>query len=638
MASTYSDYKFELIGTGEQAGTWGATTNTNLGTAIEQAIGGKADITMSSTSETLTLTNTNAAQDARALYLNLSGTPGGAATLNVPAIEKAYIVKNGTNQAVTVKVTGQTGVAIPTGKTMHLYNNGTDVVTALDNLPAGTTINNAAIGTVTSVSGTGTVQGLTLTGTVTSSGNLTLGGSLSAVNLASQVTGTLPSANGGTAQSTYTTGDLLYASGTNTLAKRGIGSTGQVLTVTGGVPTWATPAAGDVTSVTASSPLASSGGSTPNISFTGTLPVANGGTGQTSYTNGQLLIGNTSGNTLTKATLTAGAGISVTNGAGSITIASTATGDVVGPASSTDNGIALFDSTTGKLLKDSASQDGFVYGLRLGRGPGGQVSNTVFGGSGPMGANTTGVFNTVIGHESLYSNTSGTRNTAIGSGALQDITTGEYNTGIGAAVGVTTAAGGSRNTYVGVAAGRGGGDDNVCLGYFADASTSSPSNAANRIVIGVSISGQGDNYFTFGKAGNVVYNQFTVNNSWTRSSDERLKRNIQDDTLGLSFITKLRPVTFQWKPSNEVPQELTDHYFEENKMDLEATMNGFIAQDVKQALDEVGAGTQGVWSVEKDSTQAVSREMFIMPLVNAVKELKAEIDTLKAEIATLKGG
>jgi hypothetical protein len=58
----------------------------------------------------------------------------------------------------------------------------------------------------------------------------------------------------------------------------------------------------------------------PNT-FNGTLPVANGGTGQTSYTNGQLLIGNTTGNTLTKATLTAGTGVTITNGAGSITIA-----------------------------------------------------------------------------------------------------------------------------------------------------------------------------------------------------------------------------------------------------------------------------------------------------------------------------
>jgi hypothetical protein len=136
MASTYSALKIELIGTGEQSGTWGTTTNTNLGTAIEQAIVGKADVTVSSTSVTLTLTDSNALQNARALYLNLSGTPGGAATLNVPAIEKNYIVKNGTNQTVTIKVSGQTGVTIPVGKTVLVYNDGTDVVTAVDHIPS----------------------------------------------------------------------------------------------------------------------------------------------------------------------------------------------------------------------------------------------------------------------------------------------------------------------------------------------------------------------------------------------------------------------------------------------------------------------------------------------------------------------
>lgn len=63
--------------------------------------------------------------------------------------------------------------------------------------------------------------------------------------------------------------------------------------------------------------------------ITGTLPVGNGGTGQTSYTNGQLLIGNTTGNTLTKSTLTAGTGVSISNGAGSITISATGTGGTV---------------------------------------------------------------------------------------------------------------------------------------------------------------------------------------------------------------------------------------------------------------------------------------------------------------------
>jgi hypothetical protein len=156
MASTYStNLKIELIGTGEQSNSWGSTTNTNFGTAVEQAIVGKADITMSSTTVTLTLTNTNAAQNARAIYLNLTGTPGGAATLEVPAVQKPYIVKNGSNQVVTVKVSGQTGVAVPVGKTMWLYNNGSDVVNAIDNLPSGATIGGVAIGTTQVYPGAG---------------------------------------------------------------------------------------------------------------------------------------------------------------------------------------------------------------------------------------------------------------------------------------------------------------------------------------------------------------------------------------------------------------------------------------------------------------------------------------------------
>jgi hypothetical protein len=176
MASTYSAIKIELIGTGDQSGTWGDTTNANLGTAIEQAIVGKADVTISSASVTLTLTDSNALQDARALFLNLTGTPGSAATLNVPAIEKNYIVKNGTNEIVTIKVAAQTGVAIPVGKTVLVYNNGTDVVTAVDHIPSLT------LGAALPVASGGT--GITSFG----AGVATFLGTPSSANLASAVT------------------------------------------------------------------------------------------------------------------------------------------------------------------------------------------------------------------------------------------------------------------------------------------------------------------------------------------------------------------------------------------------------------------------------------------------------------------
>lgn len=127
MSSTYSDLKIELITTGEQSGTWGDTTNTNLGTAIEEAITGSADVTFAAGPVTLTLTDTNSSQTARNLRLNLTGTTGGAQNLIVPAIEKQYIVNNGCADAITVKNSTGTGVAVPAGKSMILFNDGTNV-------------------------------------------------------------------------------------------------------------------------------------------------------------------------------------------------------------------------------------------------------------------------------------------------------------------------------------------------------------------------------------------------------------------------------------------------------------------------------------------------------------------------------
>jgi hypothetical protein len=183
MASTYSQYKLELIGTGEQAGTWGTTTNSNFGSAtpgtyqgFEQAIGGKATIDLSAGGTiALTLTNSNAAQNARALFFDLSGSPSGAVTLQVPAIQKSYIVKNGSGQTVTVEISGGTGVAVPNGSTTVVYADGTNVVTGLNYAPAltlGAALPVASGGTGITSFGTGVATALGQN--VTGSGGIAL--------------------------------------------------------------------------------------------------------------------------------------------------------------------------------------------------------------------------------------------------------------------------------------------------------------------------------------------------------------------------------------------------------------------------------------------------------------------------------
>ena len=169
MASTYSNLKIELIGTGDQSGTWGVTTNTNLGTAIEEAITGSADVSFSSADVTLTLTNTNTTPTARNLRLNLTGTVSAAQNLIVPAIEKQYIVNNTLGYDITVKNSTGTGVAVPAGKSMIVFNTGSNVVETVTALATGTVIPvaNGGTGVTTSTGTTNVVLSAspTLTGT-----------------------------------------------------------------------------------------------------------------------------------------------------------------------------------------------------------------------------------------------------------------------------------------------------------------------------------------------------------------------------------------------------------------------------------------------------------------------------------------
>ena len=133
MASQYSALKIQLMATGENSGTWGNVTNDNLGVAIEEAIAESADVTFSGSNVSITLSDTNASQEARNLRLNLTGTSvASTQALTVPDIEKPYIVNNGLTDDVEVMNSTGSNVTVPAGKTMWVYSTGAGVVDAMN--------------------------------------------------------------------------------------------------------------------------------------------------------------------------------------------------------------------------------------------------------------------------------------------------------------------------------------------------------------------------------------------------------------------------------------------------------------------------------------------------------------------------
>ena len=252
---------------------------------------------------------------------------------------------------------------------------------------------------------------------------------------------------------------------------------------------------------------------------------------------------------------------------------------------------------------------------------------------------TTADRNCAVGYAALTTNILSDRNTAIGAYSLYTMNVGSnedgYNTAAGEQSGyaITT---GQFNTMLGGLAGDGHqtGDGNICLGYNTETSAV---DADYQFVIGYGVTGTANSTVTIGVSGNTA--SLALDGSDTNwaaaSSDMRLKENIKASTAGLSFINDLRPVTYNWKKAGEVPTDMPQYEEGSEKpclgYEYGMTYHGFIAQEVKEAIDKHPELEEGfkMWKEYDSGVQTVADGNVIPMLVKAVQELSAEVNSLK---------
>lgn len=381
--STYStNLKVQLIGTGEENGTWGDVTNNAFSNVFEQAIVGYGTVNFSSDANTtLTLANGNTSQTARNLYLNVTSSVSLSTTRDViipsitagsTPIQKLYIVKNATTGSQSIRVIGATGtgITIPNGSTVMVYSNGTnvvDVATYFSSLTLGSLALTTPLATSSGGTGSSSTTYCNLASNVTGTLPIANGGtgttSTTFVNLTTNVTGTLPVANGGTGITSFgaNVATWLGTPSSANLAAAVTDETGSGALVFGTSPSLTTPSLTTPTlttprlagSSTGYSTFASSNASATN--YTITFPAEN-------MTTGFRNIPNTGTKTSSYTLATGDVGKYVQVGAsGSIVVPNStfADGDVVSVINTNTTGITMtFNTTTANISGSTTNKGG----------------------------------------------------------------------------------------------------------------------------------------------------------------------------------------------------------------------------------------------------------------------------------------
>jgi len=245
---------------------------------------------------------------------------------------------------------------------------------------------------------------------------------------------------------------------------------------------------------------------------------------------------------------------------------------------------------------------------------------------------TTAANNTALGYEALGKATTGGDNVGVGRAAALDVTTGTSHTAVGVEALENTTTG-TENTAVGKQAGRNltTGSYNVIVGSSSSTASATSSNAQG---FGYELT-CGDNYTTIGQGTSDIRAEHGVA-TWATVSDERVKKDIEDATVGLEFINDLRPVTFNYKNKGDLPENFKG--YEEGSTEVyknSKSQHGFIAQEVKAAIDKHSDIKNGfsMWDDNDEAGQQRVGETALIPmLTKAVQELSAEVEELKIKL------